>query len=93
MKVRKKPIEVEAVQVVEVTEEQVTYEEGDHDAPWMLEALENGEAWPMVDASLCIRTLEGDMKAKAGDYVVRGVEGELYPVRADIFAKTYEQVT
>lgn len=39
-----------------------------------------------------IRTLEGVMEAKAGDYIIKGVKGEFYPCRADIFAATYEEV-
>lgn len=39
-----------------------------------------------------IPTLEGDMKAKIGDYVVTGVEGEMYPVKPNIFKKIYEYV-
>lgn len=39
-----------------------------------------------------IDTLEGRMKAKLGDYIIRGVNGELYPCKADIFLKTYEPV-
>jgi hypothetical protein len=41
---------------------------------------------------LCVCTLEGDVAARPGACIVRGVEGELYPVRADIFARTYEPV-
>lgn len=41
--------------------------------------------------SATIKTLEGVMLAEAGDYVIRGVKGELYPCKADIFAATYEQ--
>lgn len=37
-----------------------------------------------------IETLEGTMKASKGDYVIIGVENERYPVRPDIFEKTYE---
>ena len=39
-----------------------------------------------------IDTLEGTMRADAGDYVVRGVRGEMYPVKPGIFAETYEFV-
>lgn len=39
-----------------------------------------------------IKTLEGIMRADAGDYIVRGVKGEYYPVKPDIFASTYEPV-
>lgn len=40
--------------------------------------------------SLMIRTLEGDMRVSAGDYVIRGVQGEFYPCKPDIFEQTYE---
>lgn len=40
-----------------------------------------------------INTLEGVMTAIEGDYIIRGVNGELYPCKADIFEKTYEAVT
>ena len=41
---------------------------------------------------LVIQTLEGDHFANIGDYIVRGVKAELYPVKPDIFAMTYEQI-
>lgn len=40
--------------------------------------------------NLLIRTLEGDMLASPGDWIIRGVAGEHYPCRPDIFAETYE---
>lgn len=39
-----------------------------------------------------IPTLEGNMKAEFGDYIIKGVKGEFYPCKPDIFAKTYEAV-
>ena len=39
---------------------------------------------------LTIRTLEGVMRADAGDWIIRGVKGEFYPCKPDIFAATYE---
>lgn len=41
---------------------------------------------------LIIKTLEGDMKASKGDWIITGVDGEQYPVKPDIFKKTYELV-
>ena len=41
---------------------------------------------------LIIKTLEGDMLASKGDWIVTGVDGEQYPVTPDIFKKTYEPV-
>jgi hypothetical protein len=42
---------------------------------------------------LMIRTLEGDMRVSPGDYVIRGVQGEFYPCKPDIFEATYEEVS
>ena len=41
---------------------------------------------------LLIETLEGVMEASVGDYVIRGVHGEFYPCKPDIFNETYEEV-
>jgi hypothetical protein len=41
---------------------------------------------------LYIDTLEGTMKASVGDWIIKGVKGELYPCKPDIFAATYEAV-
>lgn len=39
-----------------------------------------------------IKTLEGTMTAREGDFIIKGVEGEIYPCKADIFYATYEAV-
>ena len=44
------------------------------------------------DGKLKIRTLEGDMFANRGDYIIKGVKGEFYPCKPDIFEATYEKV-
>ena len=49
------------------------------------------EAYQLTEDAV-IHTLEGDMKAKKGDWIIIGVEGERYPVRKDIFEKTYTKV-
>jgi len=41
---------------------------------------------------LAIKTLEGNMKISHGDWIIRGVQGEYYPCKPDIFEKTYEKV-
>ena len=46
-----------------------------------------------TDKEIVIHTLEGDMKASIGDYIITGVNGEQYPCKPDIFEKTYEAVT
>ena len=42
---------------------------------------------------IVIHTLEGDMEASIGDYIIKGVNGEFYPCKPNIFTKTYEEVT
>ncbi|MCM3704056.1 hypothetical protein M3216_32435, partial [Paenibacillus macerans] len=39
-----------------------------------------------------IKTLEGVMQANSGDYIIKGVQGEIYPCKPDIFEATYEKV-
>lgn len=43
-----------------------------------------------VGNTLIIPTLEGDMRASIGDFIIRGVNGEYYPCKPDIFEKTYD---
>lgn len=42
--------------------------------------------------NLIVKTLEGDMIASPGDWIIKGVNGELYPCKPDIFEKTYEPI-
>lgn len=44
-----------------------------------------------ADGALIIRTLEGDMRAVFGDFIIRGVQGEFYPCKPDIFLATYSK--
>lgn len=76
---RKKPVVIEAVQWL-----------GDMDPINQL----MGEEAPLVAAngSLYIETLEGVMEAKPNDWIIKGVSGEFYPCKPDIFEKTYEAV-
>lgn len=43
-------------------------------------------------AKVNIRTLEGTMTAEVGDYIIRGVKGEIHPCKPDVFLMTYEEV-
>jgi hypothetical protein len=76
---RKKPIVIEAIQftgtnVVEVAK-----------------VLSAGGAQFEPDIRfIVIKTLEGDMRADVGDWIIRGVQGEFYPCKPDIFDATYE---
>lgn len=45
-----------------------------------------------TDSKLVIKTLEGDMLASPGDWIVKGIHGETYPVKPDIFKKTYKEL-
>ena len=45
-----------------------------------------------TDKEVVIHTLEGDLTAQPGDYIITGIAGEQYPCRADIFEETYEEV-
>lgn len=47
----------------------------------------------MKGDELYIHTLEGDHTALVGDYIIRGVKGEFYPCKPDIFEETYKEVT
>lgn len=64
------------------------------DPEWIVDALEDGRVSFGTNnrgrAALCIRTLEGVMAADVGDWVIKGVKGELYPCKPDIFAATYD---
>lgn len=46
-----------------------------------------------TDKDMIVHTLEGPLHASVGDYIITGVNGEQYPCKPDIFAKTYEPAT
>lgn len=98
-KFRKKPVVIEAVRfdgVESVDDAPAAMFEGSFCPPqeWLQDALGMHEAQigaVFADGdSLTIRTLEGRMIATPGDWIIRGVKGELYPCKPDIFAATYE---
>lgn len=52
------------------------------------------EVFEMIPhVGLVIHTLEGDHRASPGDYIIKGVNGEFYPCKPDVFEKTYEPAT
>jgi hypothetical protein len=57
--------------------------------PWLVEAYEKGGIVFAAD-HISISTLEGVHRADRGDMIIRGVKGELYPCKPDIFAATYD---
>lgn len=54
-----------------------------------IDVRDRGES-VIIGQKITIHTLEGDMKASKGDYIIKGVNGEFYPCKPDVFAKTYE---
>ena len=89
MKYRKKPVVVEAIRCVEAMSAARNDWAG---LPrWLLEAYERGAVLFGVN-EIDIETLEGRMRANASDWIIRGVQGELYPCKPDIFEATYELV-
>jgi hypothetical protein len=100
MKFRKKPIVIEAVQV-KATDfnghswDGNPFSEALPEGHWLREAVMNGAVVPHTRGSTDyaewdIRTLEGVMSAGPGDWIIRGVKGEIYPIKPDIFEETYE---
>lgn len=96
MRFRKKPVEIEAVQLG-------LSEWGDDcisirgEVPsWLQEALGSGTVVPEFRGEdywyLRIETLEGPIYASPDDWIIRGVRGEIYPCKPDIFDATYEPV-
>jgi len=85
---RKKPVEVEALPLRWDTWNEMCDFAG-------VGKLEDGKPQGAQDGEhigLDIPTLEGLVHASEGDMIIKGVEGELYPCKPDIFAKTYESV-
>ncbi len=58
---------------------------------WVDDAVAKGVV-ELGAVSIRVKTLEGEMIADLGDWLIRGVKGELYPCKPDIFAATYEAV-
>lgn len=80
---RKKPVVIEAVRIDESS------------TPSEVEAWCGGwrkDNGTMQKFSIIIPTLEGEMEATYGDYIIKGVAGEFYPCKPDIFEATYELV-
>jgi hypothetical protein len=89
MRFRKKPVVIDAVQL----------KKGMELAPWLRDAVARGEVTISGLSNITrdqpwakISTLEGDMRADAGDWIIRGVKGELYSCKPDVFEMTYEAV-
>jgi hypothetical protein len=83
MKYRKKPVVIEALYYDGVNLKDV--------ADFMGVSLPP-QYEDLIGTPIFIPTLEGVMRADVGDFIIKGVNGEFYPCKPDIFAKTYEKV-
>lgn len=89
MRYRKKPVEIEAIQWTGLNLEEIKSFVGEslkieiQDTAWKA-----GEGTPVVN--MVIETLEGDHICTIGDFIIKGVKGEFYPCKPDIFYATYE---
>ena len=93
-KYRKKPIIIEAFKY----DGDLKGADGEYYAPdWAVDAFEKGNLfYASVDTDsppceLFVKTPEGDMHVSVGDYIIHGVQGEIYPCKPDIFEETYEE--
>jgi hypothetical protein len=83
VKYRKRPAVVEAVRFVGDNWNELTTFFG---------SKSGGSVWQSTEDGVLIFTLEGNMLANKGDWIVRGTAGEFYPVKPDIFEQVYEPV-
>lgn len=81
MRYRKKPVVVEAFR----------WEDGESLPEWFCNAVVLGRVEFDWRGSLRIKTPEGEMTAYPGDWIIRGLVGELYPCKHDVFVATYEE--
>lgn len=89
-KYRKKPVVIEAIELMESGQNiQEVYDFCGLDVG---NFPERGIGIDPDDGHFKITTLEGVMKANLGDYIIKGVKGEFYPCKPDIFEETYEEV-
>ena len=87
MKATKKPVTIECFKY----DGDLMNSNGEYYVPeWAQKACEDGTIFFKGQGEMYIKTLEGDHHASVGDYIIRGVNGELYPCKPDIFEKTYD---
>jgi len=90
-KYRKKPVVIEAVRWYGKLTDGTEWPEWFRDEVGYGIRVDANTVYPNM--VLVIVTLEGDMRANPGDYIIRGIKGEVYPCKPDIFEATYEAVT
>lgn len=94
---RKKPVVIEAVRFDGILYGKegaysVLFDTVEDLPKWLKNALMDKLIVPsvVVESMLVVSSAEGWMEAQPGDWIIRGVKGELYPCKPDIFALTYE---
>ena len=93
MKYIKKPIEIEALQWTGENHRQMFNFLGGEDEEYMTaQGINFYIDFNKVDGGLVIKTLEGEHLATIGDYVIKGIKGEYYPCKANIFEMTYDKI-
>lgn len=93
MKYRKKPVIIEAIQwngnnlkeVMEFIGSEFKYDENSNYITYKF-------LYNKYTKKLAINTLEGTMEVAKGDYIIKGIKGEFYPCKPDIFEQTYDEV-
>jgi len=88
-KFRKKPVVIEAVQFQGFNKKNGQVELSER-PEWLVTEFGDRILFFGEPDTLTIKTLEGDMKASVGDWIIKGINGEFYPCKPDIFEKTYE---
>lgn len=91
-KYRKKPVVVEAVRWTGSNLEEIRNFVGSDLIEECVELFDIKRTLKEMLVDIAIDTLEGTMRVDYGDYIIKGVKGELYPCKPDIFLKTYEEV-
>jgi hypothetical protein len=90
-KYRKKPVVIEAMQWDGTAVSAIPITNWAHKSPGSINYYSPDENFS-GQAELRVRTYEGEMRASPGDFIIRGVQGEFYPCKPDIFWETYEEV-
>ena len=91
-KYKKKPIVVEAVRWTGSNLEEIRNFVGGDLIEECVELFDIKRTLKEMLVDIAIDTLEGTMRVDYGDYIIKGVQGELYPCKPDIFLATYEEV-
>lgn len=86
MRFIKRPIEVEAYYYNPLDTRTMEFPK------WIFDAIKSGVINVDNESDIYINTLEGKLHVSPGDWIIKGIQGELYPCKPDIFAATYQEV-